>query len=345
MSPRGANPKFQGGVVLGGIERVAYRMAAVKELSDRLKLENPLLTSVHLLHEMKTSQPEYMRFNNPNAITFADLKQGIKSGCFPQILAITAPAFGFKGIERGAILSPDKAVQKMARSLHIEAIERAQELEEDGCGKGVAIWWPAFDTRRLDLLDGSGVMDEEKALEIMKDFWVDVLEETNGCMWLEWKVSDPGVLDYIWTLGKAIKFCISVNEALGRNAMFINNEWAHLLIGGVTVREGTQSTIDAGLFTGFVHVNSAQLFPVNIEKEMADADPQTIPSGIDWDWAVGIGGDERWEDQEKAVEILDNCPGVETIFAEHDINPAGQDPVSFAELSIRNLQKMLDNIR
>lgn len=46
----------------------------------------------------------------------------------------------------------------------------------------------------------------------------------------------------------------------------------------------------------------------------------------------------------EAVKVMDGC-GIETIFAEHDINPAGQDPVKFAQRSIENLEAMLKTVR
>lgn len=306
--------------------------------------DQPLLTSVHILHELKTPNPRYRRFNNPNAVTFRELAAGIKRGDFPHILAVTAPAFGFVGVEHGAILSSDPKKVQMAKDLHTEVIERAQELQSQGLGKGVVIWWPGFDSQRLDLL-GQEPIPFQEAWERMIDFWIEIINATNGKVWLEWKPSDPGI-DYICTLKLAIDFCTKVNRQLDRRAMLINNEWAHLLIGGLSVTEGTKRTIGAGLFTGFVHVNSAQLLPVSAEKMMEGATPfMDIATGVDWDWAVGMGGDARWRDQQAAVDVIDCYRNVETIYAEHDINPAGQDPIAFAELSINNLEKMLSAVR
>ena len=344
MSPRGANPKFQAGVELAGIGPVADRMVAITGLSDRIKTADgqPLLTSVHVLHEMKSAIRKYQRSNNPDAVTFKQLTSGIRRGDFPHILAVTAPAFGLPGVEHGAILSSDPRKVQMAKDLHTEAIERARELKEMDLGQGVVIWWPAFDSRRLDVL-GQKCMSYEDAWKRMVDFWIEVLKDTNGTVWLEWKPSDPGI-DYLCTLGTAIRFCKAVNCGLRRQAMFINNEWAHLLIGGTPVCEGTKTTIEANLFTGFVHVNSAQLLDVSLEREMAKGrSPLDIATGVDWDWAVGMGGRERWDDQQAAVAVLDSCCAA--IYAEHDINPAGQDPVKFAELSIHNLEEMLSNVR
>jgi len=346
MSPRGANPKFQAGVELGGISSVAARMIAITKLSNDIATihNEPLLTSLHILHELRSATPKYRKFNNPNAISFKDLRRGIKRGDFPQVLAVTAPAFGFPGVERGAILSSDPKRVQMAKDLHLEAIGRAQAIKEDGLGEGVVIWWPAFDSRRLDLLDGTSVRDEE-AWRRMGSFWMEILGETGAQVWLEWKPSDPGI-DYICNLSLAISFCSQVNTQLDKNVMFINNEWAHLLIGGLSVAEGTKRTIDANLFTGFVHVNSAQLLPVPLEKKMgAGEDPRNIATGVDWDWAVGMGGKERWDDQQTAVGMLDAWEGRTKILAEHDINPAGQDPVAFARCSIKNLEAMLKAVR
>ncbi len=344
MGPRGANPKFQSGVELAGIASVADRMTAITELSSNIKTagERPLLTSAHILHEIKSPNPKYRRFNSPNAITFGDLTKGIKRGDFPHILAVTAPAFGFPGVERGAILSSDPKKVQMAKDLHIEAIKRAKELKEMGLGEGIVIWWPAFDSRRLDLLD-QPPMSLKDALDRMADFWIDVLKTTNGKVWLEWKPSDPGI-DYICTLKLAIDFCARINKAFDHRVMFINNEWAHFLIGGLPVYEGTKRTIEAELFTGFLHVNSAQLLPISLEVLIQEgSDIQDIATGVDWDWVVGMGGQHRWSDQERAVDIIDCCPAkaATTIYAEHDINPAGQDPITSAGVSISNLERML----
>ncbi len=344
MGPRGANPKFQAGVELAGIASVADRMTAITELSNKIKTagDRPLLTSAHILHEIRSSNPKYRRFNSPNAITFRDLTRGIKRGDFPHILAVTAPAFGFPGVERGAILSSDPKKVQMARDLHTEAIERAQELKEMGLGKGVVIWWPAFDSRRLDLLDQQP-MSLKDALDRMTDFWIDIINANKATIWLEWKPSDPGI-DYICTLKLAIDFCTRINKEFDLGVMFINNEWAHFLIGGLPVHEGTKRTIEAKLFTGFLHVNSAQLLPISLEALIQEgSNIQNVATGIDWDWAVGMGGQHRWSDQERAVDIIDCCPAetAEAIYAEHDINPAGQDPIEFAKVSINNLERMI----
>jgi len=342
MSPRGANPKFQAGVVLNGILPVEDRLVAVQELNNHSRTETglALLTSGHILHEVKTRNSKYGRFNNPDAILQTDLKEGIRRGDFPRIAAITAPAFGFPGVENGAILSPDPEKSQMAKDLHTEAIQLAQELEANGLGEGIVIWWPAFDSRRLDLLDRNPHHAVGPAWEKLTDFWTEILAKTEGTVWLEWKPCDPGV-DYICTLHLAITFCRNVNRALGRKAMWINNEWAHLLMSGLTVAEGTQRTIDSDLFSGFLHVNSAQLLPRSIEKIMEQGFlPHEIGAGYDWDWAVGMGGKKRWYDQQEAVAILKGWDGGDKIIAEHDINPAGQDPVLFAQRSIQNLEKM-----
>lgn len=341
FSPRGANPKFQAGIVLAGLPYVRDRLLAVQKLNGRLKTISglPLLTSGHVLHEVKTRIRKYQRFNSPFAITQRELKAGISRGDYPRIAAVTAPAFGIPGVERGTILSSDRRKVQMAKDLHTEAIDLSQELKDDGLGEGITICWPAFDSGREDLLDEKPLSFEE-AWKRMVDFWVEVLDETEGKVWLEWKPCDPGI-DYICTLKLAIDFCNEVNKRLGRKAMWINNEWAHLLISGLSVEEGTQRTIEASLFTGFVHVNSSQLLPRSIEKMMEEGTPiEEIGASYDWDWAVGMGGKKRWDDQQRAVSILKGWDGGEKIIAEHDINPAGQDPIAFAERSIANLEEM-----
>jgi hypothetical protein len=353
LSPRSANAKFQGGVTLAGIPSVRQRLAAIQKLSKKLSGRvvpggsEPLLTSVHMLHELKSGIREWQKHNSPWAISFRELKAGIKRGDFPRILAVTAPAFGFAGAEGGVILSSDPKKVQMAKDLCAEAANCAAELKYKNLGEQVVIWWPAFDSRRLDLLDGSPLAFDE-AWKRMVDFWVSLLRPSGqDKVWLEWKPSDPGI-DYICTLGLAIRFCNEVNKEAGYKAMFINNEWAHLLIGGLTVAEGTRRTIEAGLFTGFVHVNSAQILPMSIENVLLEGclSPAEIGSGTDWDWAVGIGSERRWVDQVEAVGLMDDATiDGGTIFAEHDINPGGQDPIEYATLSINNLERMLGQAR
>jgi len=360
MGPRSANPKFQTGIILNGIPLVEDRLLALMRLNAKLETrdEQPLLTSVHVLHEVKTRNPRLARYNSPSAIHPDKLMSGIRRGKFPRILAVTAPAFGFKGAQNGGILADDNT---MAIELHREALSLAERLKDEGLGEGVVIWWPSFDSRRmnvlkpinmrrtkrmsakelvsvyLDLFEG---LTHEEAWVSLKEFWVQQLQD-DGKVHLEWKSVDPGDLDYVCTLELAIKFCKEVNDALGRIAMLINNEWAHLLCSGKTVLNGTKETYEAGLFSGFLHCNSARLMPVSVSTQLESGKaPNEIVTSFDEDWAVGMGGKERWDDQAASVNYLETC-GVETIFAEHDINPAGNDPLAYAAFSIGNLEKML----
>jgi hypothetical protein len=360
MGPRSANPKFQAGVTLNGIPLVEDRLRALMFLNAKLETRDgqPLLTSVHVLHEVKTRNPSLARYNSPSAIHPDKLMSGIRRGKFPRILAVTAPAFGFKGAQNGGILAEDDT---MAFELHEEALNLAEKLKEDGLGEGVVIWWPSFDSRRMNVLEPINMRrtkrmsakelvsvylelskdrDTREAREMLKDFWIRQLQ-SGGEVHLEWKSVDPGDLDYICTLGQTITFCDQINNALGRTAMFINNEWAHLLCSGKTVLEGTKETHEEGLFSGFLHCNSARLMPVSVSDQLESGKaPNEIVTSFDEDWAVGMGGRERWDDQAAAVKYLETC-GVETIFAEHDINPAGNDPLAYAAFSIGNFEKML----
>ncbi len=344
LGPRAANPKFGGNVILNGIPMVEDRLLAIPPFSKKLGLfgDEALLTSGHILHEFKTSIPALRRHNSADAISQRDLKAGIKAGRFPRILAITAPQFGFKGAERGGMIS-SRIDADMAFSLHSEAIELAMELKELGFGEGFCIWWPAFTSRSLNPL-GRPSPSLEEAWNRMLYFWVGLLGKTGGVMHLEWKPCDPGI-DYLCTIGLAIEFCNAVNRELGRKAMMINNEFAHVLLSGIPVAAGVYETIKAGLFSGFVHGNSNLMYPQDIEKLIhGGVDIATVLGGLDLDWAVGVGGPAIWDDQQEAIGLMDQS-GVPTVFCEHDLNPAGEDPFAVHELSIRNVQKMLETTR
>ena len=345
LGERAFSAKFGGNIVTAGIPEVSNRLLAVKKLSKRLGLKGAeeLRSSGHILHEIRTSIGKYKKHNSPMAISYHDLRSGIYNEKYPRWVAMTAPQFGFKGAERGGILSKDPADRVMAKDLHMEAIEWSQKLESEGLGAGINIWWPAWTARRVDDPD-SPPIEFQKAWDMMLAFWVDVLGKTGGTMWLEWKPGDPGI-DYLMTLKLAIEFCNAVNAVLGRIAMFINNEFAHILLSGIDVAEGVKMTIDAGLFSMFVHGNSGQMLPTSIQSMLdSGTQPEDIPILIDWDWAVGVGGPETWEDQQEAVGLMDRA-GQEVIYFEHDVNPAGQNPANVFELSIRNFWKMLRHMR
>ncbi|MCX6723764.1 MAG: hypothetical protein NT155_01155 [Candidatus Staskawiczbacteria bacterium] len=343
--PRASNSKFGGGIILAGIKKVVDRLLAVKKLSKRLGLkgDEEVRSSGHILLEVKTEIKKYKEHNAPGAISFKELKAGIASGKFSKWVAMTAPQFGFRGAERGGMISLNKSDRIMARDLHIEAITRSQELEQAGLGAGVNIWWPAWTSRRLGN-PKNPPMDDKEAQDLMLNFWLDVLKTTGGTMWNEWKFGDPGS-DYLMTIGQAIGFCKTLNQVLGRPAMFINNEFAHILGSGISVADGVQQTVDAGLFCKFVHANSGQRLPVSIDSLLkAGVAPDQIPILIDWDWAVGVGGEATWKDQQEAIGIMDKTDQA-VIYCEHDVNPSGLDPLKVFEMSIRNRQKMLEAVR
>lgn len=331
LGPRSAHPKFGGGVIIGGIEKVADRLIAIK---DNFPED---LTSFHLLHELKTDIEEYAHLNSPNAISFKDLVAGIECGKYPRVAALTVPAFGIPGVENGSILSLDEEVAERARKLHIEAIEKAYELTLSDLGEGIVIWWPAFDSKSEYHCFDIPLLEDDEAWQRLVDFWVSVLDETQGVVHLEWKPAVPGDQDYINSIDRAIKFCCEVNAKLDYDAMLINNEWAHLLIGGCSVERGTLLTIEAGLFSGFFHANSAELAIVEIDPETG-AVLKGAP-GDDKDWFVGAGGSERWEDQLKAVQAIMKFDG--NLIAEHDIDPSGDDPVEYYRKSRNNLEQMM----
>ncbi|MFA5877985.1 MAG: hypothetical protein WC845_01320 [Candidatus Staskawiczbacteria bacterium] len=345
LGPRSRNAKFGGNIILAGIPSVSDRLLAVRHLSDRLGLpgDRALRSSGHILLEVETSIRRLRQYNDPGAIKFKDLKAGIRSGKYPRWVAMTAPQFGFKGAERGGMISKSAADRLMARDLHIEAITRSQDLERDGLGAGVNIWWPAWTSRKVD--DPSDPpMDFQRAWDMLLEFWVYVLKATGGVMWLEWKPGDPG-FDYLMTPWLANKFCKAVNDALGRMAMYINNEFAHILLAGISVTEGVQMTVDAGLFFKFLHANAGMKLPVSIQSLLdAGVKPENIPILLDADWPLGVGSQAAWNDQRDAIGVMDRT-GQPTIFCEHDVNPSGLEPLAVFELSIRNRQKMLQEAR
>ncbi|HDR16172.1 MAG TPA: hypothetical protein ENN79_11940 [Desulfobacteraceae bacterium] len=327
------HPKFHSGVPGVGIDAVEDRLRLIKK-------EFPGdFTSLHTVHEVQTEVPEAVQFNSKNAIKWSDLVQGVTEGRFPMISAITAPAFNIPGAEFGSILNADQKVVERTQKLHIEAIKRAQFVKEHGLGKGYVIWWPAYDSHMEAYFEAAGVLqrDPAKAFDQLVDFWVDVLKKTNGTVHLEWKPSVPGDRDYINSLGRAIKFADAVNNKLERIAVVINNEWAHLLIGGKEVEPGTKETCEAGLFLELVHVNSAELADMEIDDGTGEVLSGT--PGDDKDWAVGLGGNKRWDDQEKAVDYLINHQ--DFVMFEHDIAPSGIDPLEYYALSRDNLERMI----
>jgi hypothetical protein len=345
LGPRAASAKFGGNIITNGWDSVKYRLTQVVALSGKMGLsgESALRSSGHILHEVKTGIVEYAQHNAPGAIDFDELVAGIESGRYPQWVAMTAPQFGFIGAERGGMISRYGEDREMARLLHIEAITRSRTLCEMGLGAGINIWWPAWTSRKFDD-PRNPPMELGDAWHIMVDFWVNVLKETGGTMWLEWKPGDPGV-DYLMTLDLAVEFCETINNALGRKGMFINNEFAHILLSGVDVAYGVQRTVQAGLFHQFVHANSGWKLPVTIQG-LLDRHMlvEEIPILIDADWPVGAGGEFNWYDQQAAIDVMDKA-GQDIIYCEHDVNPAGQPPLEVFELSIRNAQTMLQKVR
>ncbi len=336
LGPRSAHPKFGGNVILGGIKKVKDRLIVIHEnFPDDL-------SSLHIPHELRTLNPAYRAFNSPLAIGWKNLVAGIRDGYYPEIAGVTAAMFGWKGVENGALLSEDNKVKQMAIDWQIEAIERSQYLKAEGLGKGIVIWWPAWDSfRQYHGKQRQHALTSNEAVDMLVDIWCDILERTNGEVWLEWKPEVPGK-DYINSIKRAIAFANKVNQRLGRIAVHINNEWAHLLIGGTTVEEGTDLTIKAGLFTGFFHANSADLADVCIDDDTGEV-VYGAPSD-DKDWYVGAGSQEMWEDQQAAVKLMLEYCGAEKveIIAEHDIDPAGDDPLEYYSISRSNLEKMLE---
>jgi hypothetical protein len=342
LGPRAAHPKFGGGVIIGGIPSVDERLRLIK------KSFPDDLTSGHLWHEFGATIRGYKHLNNRNSVSFKDLVDGIQFDDYSHIAALTVPAFGIPGVQNGAATSPDPAVREMYFKMHVDSICKTQRLKSEGLGEGIYIWWPAWDSQRKYHGDEETKLSIKQAWNMLVKTWRDititVLERLERekitpslpLVWLEWKPEVPGQ-DYINTIGRAIRFCQEVNRKVGANVFAINNEWAHLLIGGTTVEDGTRQTIEAGLFTGFFHANSADLAVVKISEKTGEVLRGT--PGDDRDWYVGAGGQKRWEDQQQAVALM--LKSGKSLIAEHDIDPAGDDPLEYYTRSRNNLENMI----
>lgn len=336
--PRSLHPKFGGGVIVGGIEEVEDRLVAIK------KRFPDDLSSGHVFHEVGVAINDkafaHSGYSSPNAISFSRLKDGIAKGKYPKWSAMTAPAFGL-GIPDGMILNPDLQYVEMAEGAHRQAIIWSRELAQAGLGRGYNIWWPAFDSYLA--FGPLSLIGYDEAVKRLEDFWAKLLgsPEPGATMCLEYKPSVPGRLDFMPTMKSAVAFCKRVNERIGRKAMTINLEWAHALIGGQTVAEATKLQVEAGMFSGLVHVNSADLAIVHWDHTGTLILKGT--PGDDADWPVGFGSQERYDDQLEAVRILDGL-GVD-IVAEHDIDPAGINPFEYYQWSREILEIMLGVVR
>lgn len=350
--PRSAHPKFGSGVIIGGIPKVEDRLLAIRE---RFPIDR---SSGHIFHEVACDNPAYASLNSPNAISFEQLAKGMEADRYPLWSAMTSPAFGLPGVENGAILNPDPKIVAIARYGHTTAIKWSKLLKDHGLGLGHTIWWPAFDSR---LHRGPlSIMSVEEAWEKMFAFWVPILQAIpdadickHGDIALEYKPSVPGQCDFMPTPRAARDFCLELNRRVGRKVMVMNTESAHPLIGGVTVEKATsiQLGVDDGsalqvkspncLFNGLVHVNSAELAIV-----IWNSTGTTIMGGTpgdDSDWPVGEGTHERWDDQQAAVGLLDETDMA--IAAEHDIDPAGEDPMECYARSRANLEDMIEKVK
>ncbi len=325
---RKAHPKFGGEVILSGIPRIEDRLRLIHELFP------DDLSSGHIWHEIRFDG-DYERHNAPGTISPKLLLEGVSSNLFPKWSAVTSPAFGLKGVENGAILNPNQSIVSMALAGHKFGLELTRRIYDAKLGRGHYIWWPAFDSHlhRGPLAE----MSLGDAWVKLREFWTKLLEDNDYVVSLEYKPSVPGQLDWIPTMDAAIGFCNTLNSRLGRQAMVINLEWAHALIGGETVASATLKQIEAGLFGGLVHANSAELAKVSWVDDgcrISEGSP-----GDDADWPVGEGGPERWADQQQTVGMLDAL-GIK-ITVEHDIDPAGENPMQCYARSRSNLEQMI----
>lgn len=350
--PRPANAKFGGGDPNAGRLNVSDRLAGIKELSTKLEqggvIQHPLLSSFHVGLEVLSDVEGAGVVNKEHAISYDSLRRGIRDGICPRVLALTAPAFGFPGVEQGSVFSPDASRVELAFRMHQEGLRRTVELASEGLGEGRYIWWPAFDSLALQNMGpneriSNTLIPQSEQWSKMHDFALRLLRSIDdGVISLEFKPGDPGV-DIIPTLELAMRFCKEVNGELGRKGMMLNNEWAHLLASGISITEGTRQTIAAGLFDGFVHVNSGQQLNCKLSTLLKNSiHPADLPVLMDWDWRVGVGSPKLLADQAKAARALRMWSNLtsQTVFAEHDLHHFGTCPFAYAEDSIRSLELM-----
>jgi hypothetical protein len=342
LGTRAAHPKFGGGVIIGGIAPVDERLRLIKK-----SFPNDY-TSGHLWHEIGTTLGAYQCYNSPDSVSWDGLVKGVESGAYPHIAALTVPAFGIPGVQNGAATSPDPTMRQMYFNMHVDSICKTQWLKSKGLGEGIYIWWPAWDSQRKFHGESIPRLSIQEAWDLLVSTWADIAKAaaerlakekiavSEPLVWLEWKPEVPGQ-DYINTMGRAIRFCKEVDQKAGRKVMAINNEWAHLLIGGGTVEDGTRQTIEADRFTGFFHANSADMAVVQIDEATGEILKGT--PGDDRDWYVGAGGKERWDDQQKAVALM--LKSGKPLVCEHDIDPAGDDVLEYYAKSRKNLEDMI----
>lgn len=340
---RKVHTKFGGGEV-AGIPMVRNRLLALKKNFPED------LSSGHVFLEVGVKE-RYSGLNKPGIITYPTLSAGIKDGVYPHWSAMTAPAFALDECELGSILNDDADVRQRARWAHLTAMKWSRKLKRDGLGEGISIWWPAFDSglNRGPL----SKLDREKARKMLVAFWAETmkialkdaeisadLEDDEPLMWFEYKPSVPGVLDFFPTMKSAIWFCNEVNNLVGQRVFVINLEFAHALIGGDTVLEAVKMQIDANMFYRFFHGNSAELAIVKWNEDGTEIEAGT--PGDDKDWAMGEGGQDRWQDQEDALELMLGTG--QDLIIEHDIDPSGENPIECYTRSRANAEQMIANI-
>lgn len=351
FNKRPNNGKFGGGNPGLGKTRVTERCAAIKRLSDGLLREKvirePILTSFHTLHELRTEVRGLKDHNLAGTMTLDRLIKGIKEGRFPRVNALTAPAFGPRaGVHERCILSNRELDVSDAMWLHSEVQETAALLKKEGAGEGRAIWWPAFDALPIDDIPATMTVSNEliprsREWGRIVDFWVAVLKN-GGAVHIEYKHGDPG-LDIVCTVQLAILLCQEVNKRLGRTAMLVNIEFAHALGTGETVARSMKMIIGAGLFDGFCHGNSGQRSAVRFHDLLQKPiHPLQLPILMDWDFILGYGSPDVVEDQRNTFILLRQWSQVndQPVICEHDIHYFSREPFANAAQSIKAAEEM-----
>jgi hypothetical protein len=314
-------------------------LLAIKALESNpgilLSGEDGLLTSGHLILEIvsrvaaRHGIPQYAY-----AISFEDLLQGVRSGNYPQINSVIPPVFGYPGADQGGLISGDPNVRKFAVELIEEALLCNLQLWEEGLGQGITIVWPAYMSLAAlecapDFLINNELLMQSPQWILFCDGVCEALQDVKNqtgqevTIHFEWKVNDPGLIDVIPTLFLAMEMAKQINKEVGWQAVFINNEWAHLGLAGIGFIDGTFRTIKGGMFDRLVHVNGGTIHTESLESWM-EGDPfhpTDWPALLDPDWPVGFGSERQYAEQAGAIALLAKY-SEETgslVILEHDV--------------------------
>lgn len=321
-------PKFTAS--RSGFNNMEDALKALAELQGSSEISLPggggkLQTSAHLLLEVQSQidLPDGVQ-NKAGSVTLNDWQEQIAAGKAPKVVSIIPPCFGFPGADLGGLISDDSSARGFAKNLIKEALTANLALRKAGQGEGITIVWPAFQALRTYACSSEMKITNQwlKDSEQWKRFrngLIECINEANQetgdqtTIHLEWKTNDPGILDIVPTLELGIDFCQEINEALGYDGAFINNELAHLGLAGTGFIEGVQRTVKAGLQKRLIHMNGGPIHPQRLERILSEEGihPADWFSGMDPDWPVGFGSPRQIAEQEGAtLEVIKHAAEV-----------------------------------